>query len=320
MFNKIIHQSDILDSDLDISKIPRYSSLDQIIQKENKLLFFDSAYLNDFDPIDDFLAELNSKTCNTGFIIIKYKKQPIASIKNINSILHFIFKRALPKVPVFNKIYDSIFNNKNKSLSQAEAWGRLMFAGFDIISEQKLDDSFYLLCKKINSPNKIQKPSFYPIIRLNRVGYKGKIIKIYKFRTMYPYSEFLQKKVFEMNNLSDTGKFQNDFRITEYGKFIRKIWIDELPQILNLLKHDIKLVGVRAMSEHYFSLYPEEYKKLYKKVRPGFLSPLYENTTFECIVETEKKYLEEYLEHPLKTDIKYFFKIIFDILKGKRSS
>jgi len=60
---------------------------------------------------------------------------------------------------------------------------------------------------------------------------------------MYPFSEFLQKQIFDANGLVGTGKFKNDFRLTEYGKFLRKHWIDELPQIYDWLHGDIKLVA-----------------------------------------------------------------------------
>ncbi len=292
----------------------------QNVQAGEKYGIIMSTSLNNCLDINLILSKLYNGIVGDGYLIVKYKPQPTASIKKIKSVFDFIFKRILPKIPYLNLLYNPLFNRKNKSLSKAEAWGRLMYCGFDVQHEEVFSNIAYVFSKKRRLQEGTKNPSYYPIIKLKRVGYEGKSINIYKIRTMYPYSEFIQKKVFEMNSLNQTGKLQNDFRITEYGKFIRKFWIDELPQIINLLKHDIKLVGIRAMSEHYFSLYPEDYHILYKKVRPGFLSPLYENTTFECIVETERKYLEEYIEHPLKTDIKYFFKITKDILKGRRSA
>jgi lipopolysaccharide/colanic/teichoic acid biosynthesis glycosyltransferase len=292
----------------------------QIGEGEKYGIFIHEPLLNNLLDINLVLGQIYNAIEEDRYLIIKYKPQPIATIKNLKSISNFILKRVIPKIPYLNYLYNPIFNRENKSLSKAEVWGRLMYCGFDVQYEEVISNTAYVLCKKIKIEKWNKNPSYYPIIKLIRVGHNGQFINIYKVRSMYPYSEFIQKKVYEMNSLSESGKFQNDFRITEYGKIVRKFWIDELPQIINLIKHDIKLVGIRAMSEHYFSLYPEEYKTLYKKVRPGFLSPLYENTTFECIVSTEKKYLEEYLKHPLKTDIKYFFRITLDILKGKRSA
>jgi len=77
------------------------------------------------------------------------------------------------------------------------------------------------------------------------------MLRTHKVRSMYPFSEFLQKQIFDANGLVGTGKFKNDFRLTEYGKFLRKHWIDELPQIYDWLHGDIKLVGMRATSPHF---------------------------------------------------------------------
>jgi lipopolysaccharide/colanic/teichoic acid biosynthesis glycosyltransferase len=138
---------------------------------------------------------------------------------------------------------------------------------------------------------------------------------------MYPYSEFIQKKVYEDAQLTSTGKFENDFRITKIGKLLRKYWVDEIPQLLDWLRGKIKLVGIRAMSQHYFGLYPKEYQELYYKVKPGIISPIFDEKTigFAEIVRIEQKYLESYLINPIRTDIKYFFITLKHVLKGVRS-
>ena len=138
---------------------------------------------------------------------------------------------------------------------------------------------------------------------------------------MYPYSEFLQEKVYEMNNLTTTGKFGEDYRITKLGKIFRKYWLDELPQLLDWLRGTIKLVGIRAMSQHYFSLYSKEYQDLYIEVKPGIISPIFDDKTdsFKDIQRIEKEYLVSYLKSPIKTDFKYFFLTLNHILKGVRS-
>ena len=212
--------------------------------------------------------------------------------------------------------------NISKTISKTEVWGRLSYIGFDILSDFKVKDTSYILAKKSKEISINKNPSRKFLILLNRVGFNGRIIKIFKIRTMYPYSEFIQKKVFEMNDLSSTGKFQNDFRITPLGKFLRKYWFDELPQLLNLLRGDIKLVGIRAMSTHYFSLYPKSYHELYKRVKPGFLSPIFDedNDGFNQIVKIEEEYLKKYLKNPIRTDFIYCFTIIRDIIfKGVKS-
>jgi len=140
---------------------------------------------------------------------------------------------------------------------------------------------------------------------------------------MYPYSEYIQKKTVEMFDLSNTGKIKNDFRITDCGHFIRKYWIDELPQIIDWLRGDIKIVGIRAMSLHYFSLYPHRYREKYKLIKPGILSPIFDEETvdFDYIRTTGEKYLDLYLGKYLIVDFIYFWKTVTDILfRGVRSN
>jgi lipopolysaccharide/colanic/teichoic acid biosynthesis glycosyltransferase len=103
---------------------------------------------------------------------------------------------------------------------------------------------------------------------------------------------------------------------------LRRCFIDELPQIYNWLKGDLKLVGVRALSEQYFSLYPKDMQKLRIKSKPGLVPPYYADTpqSFDEIVESERKYLKQKHEHPIKTDLIYFFRAIINIVfRGARS-
>ena len=231
-----------------------------------------------------------------------------------------MYYRAFPKIPYLNVLYKLISGGRNKVISRAEILGRLFFSGFEVEKEIKNEGVCYLLARKTNTPSENPEPSFYPVIKLNRVSLYGHIIKIHKIRSMYPYSEFIQKKVFEEASLTSTGKFGNDFRITKLGKIFRKYWIDEIPQFLDWFRGKIKLVGIRAMSQHYFSLYPKEYKDLYYKVKPGIVSPVFNENTdgFADIVRTEQKYLESYLKNPVKTDFKYFFITLKHMFKGVR--
>ena len=74
---------------------------------------------------------------------------------------------------------------------------------------------------------------------------------------MYPYSEFIQGDIYEKNHLDASGKMKDDYRITSWGKIFRRYFIDEFPQIFNWIRGDLNLIGIRALSEHYFSLYPK---------------------------------------------------------------
>ena len=105
-------------------------------------------------------------------------------------------------------------------------------------------------------------------------------------------------------------KIKNDFRISAEGRFLRKYWIDELPMLLNILKGDIKIVGVRPISEHYLSLYPEYLIKKRNNHKPGFIPPYYVDLpkNFDEILISEKNYLDAHEVNPLKTDLNYFLK------------
>jgi lipopolysaccharide/colanic/teichoic acid biosynthesis glycosyltransferase len=92
--------------------------------------------------------------------------------------------------------------------------------------------------------------------------------------------------------------------------------------VWNFIKGNMKIVGVRPLSRHYFSLYSEELQELRTKVKPGLIPPFYVDNpvTLEEIMESEKKYLNAYLKKPLRTDIKYFWKAFYNIVFKKARS
>ena len=80
----------------------------------------------------------------------------------------------------------------------------------------------------------------------DRIGLNGKTFKMYKFRSMVSNAEDLKKDLIEHNDMKGPMfKMKHDPRITKVGKFIRKTSIDELPQLINVLKGDMSLVGPR---------------------------------------------------------------------------
>lgn len=248
-------------------------------------------------------------------------------------ILHFLWYRAIPKIPWLDKLYfspvfswmDSIHlsltKKRNRALPRAEVWGRLAFWGMQVIKESKGDGELFIMAQRVSSPHK-KIPSYYLIAPLEKVGLDGQIFRTHKIRTMYPFSEFLQQRIFEDHGLAPTGKFANDFRLTDYGAFLRKYWLDELPGIFDWLRGEIKLVGMRATSPHYLSLYPKDVYDLYIQVKPGLIPPIFGESTngFDEIVKVEYEYLKSYMANPVRTDIRYFCKTFADIvLRGVRS-
>jgi lipopolysaccharide/colanic/teichoic acid biosynthesis glycosyltransferase len=154
-------------------------------------------------------------------------------------------------------------------------------------------------------------------VKLNRVGKNGKLFKVYKFRTMHPYSEFLQAYIYDRYSLQEGGKFNRDIRVTTLGRFMRKCWLDELPMLLNLLKGNMKLVGVRPISKHYFSLYSQALQEKRVKHMPGLLPPFYADMpkTLEDIEASEMRYLSMCEEKgTLRTDFVYFWRIFYTIV------
>ena len=123
--------------------------------------------------------------------------------------------------------------------------------------------------------------------------------------------------------MNDKGKIENDFRLTFWGKFLRRYWIDEFPQLFNLIKGDISLIGPRALSKHYFSIYPKQIQDLRSRIKPGLIPPYYADMpeSFDEITSSEKKYIHKKLKYPIKTDLIYFIKSVYNIVfKGARSS
>ena len=197
-------------------------------------------------------------------------------------------------------------------------------AGFQIVDERFSHGEFYVLGRKAHEPRRDKARSYGMLIKLNRVGYKGKNMGVYKFRSMYPYSEYLQPYMMEHEGLCEGGKFNHDYRINFWGRKFRSGWIDELPMLINILKGEMKLVGVRPLSRHYYSLYTPEMQQLHISVKPGLLPPFYYEgkmpETIEEVQEGERRYIEAYKKAPFSTDWRYFWGIFSNIVfKRKRS-
>jgi undecaprenyl-phosphate galactose phosphotransferase len=117
-------------------------------------------------------------------------------------------------------------------------------------------------------------PAFF---RQQRVGKHGKLFNCYKFRSMRIDAEAVLKQYLEKNPDSaaewkEFQKLRNDVRITKFGEFIRRTSIDELPQIINVLKGEMSLVGPRPMMPGQQSYYGDDFM-YYESVRPGITGP-----------------------------------------------
>jgi len=234
-------------------------------------------------------------------------------------LLDFIINRVLPKSRPFDEIYRFIIRNKVQPLSKAEILGRLVYCGFEIIDYSIIDNLFYFVVKKTNEPCCEAEPSYHAFVRLNRIGKGGKTIKVYKLRTMHAYSEYLQNYVVRLYEYNDGGKPADDFRISRWGKFLRKFWIDEVPQLINILRGEMNLVGVRPVSQVRFNEFPKDLQKERIKYKPGCIPPyvaLLMPDQFENI-KAERIYLNDKLYNPVIADLKYFLKSIYNIAFNK---
>jgi lipopolysaccharide/colanic/teichoic acid biosynthesis glycosyltransferase len=282
--------------------------------------------INDIRGINDFLKIVSSKLEADGKFIGCFegqaqrrrrilRKYPFI-ISQVYFLFDFIFKRVFPKLILTRWFYFFITAGRNRVLSRAESLGRLVFSGFDIVLEQEIDGLTYFVCKKTTRAIPEKLPSYGFLFKMSRMGLNNESIVVYKIRTMHPYAEYLQDYIYQLNNLQGGGKFKDDFRVTSWGKFLRKCWLDEIPMIINLLKGEVKLVGVRPISRQYLSLYSEELKNKRKEVKPGLVPPFYADmpNTLEEIMSSELAYIDMYNKDPLRTDVKYFIRASRNIL------
>lgn len=278
------------------------------IQRVNK--FLESANIR-LNVGEYFLISLETKDSRRTRILNKYPR----IISRPYYALDFVLKRVFPKFNITKKLYFWITKGRNRVISFTEAIGRLYSCGFEVLGHHRVGYMTYIMARKTGDPAYDMQPTYGALVKLKRVGKDGKIMDVYKMRTMHPYSEYVQDYVFKMNNLQEGGKIKDDFRITGWGKIFRKLWIDELPMFINYFKREMKLVGVRPLSKHYYSLYPEDVQIMRTKVKPGLIPPFYADLpeSLEEIVESERRYLISYLKHPKRTDVKYFFKALYNI-------
>jgi lipopolysaccharide/colanic/teichoic acid biosynthesis glycosyltransferase len=282
--------------------------------------------------LNSFLETANSRLPKGGKLMVCSETKNLRKYRILHSappvlnrlkyLLDCLVMRVFPVVPLGRTLHRLIMGGNCRVMHRTEILGRLSACGFDIVDEKKINGLLYVVVQKVSMPVSHVAPSYGLLIHLNRIGLDGKYFKVYKFRTMYPYSEYIQDYVFRNNHLDEDGKFKDDFRITKYGKFLRKYWIDELPSLWNWTRGDMKLVGVRPLSKHYYNLYTPELQQKRIRFKPGLIPPFYTDLpkTLEEIMDSENRYLEVYEKSPFRTDIRYFFRSLYNIvIKGVKS-
>ena len=159
-------------------------------------------------------------------------------------------------------------------------------------------------------------PHGNPIFSQIRIGKNGKAFRFYKFRSMVVNAEDLLAGLQNQNEMSGPAfKMKNDPRVTKVGRFIRKTSLDELPQLWNVLKGDMSLVGPRPPLPNEVEQYTEEQKKRLS-VTPGLtcywqVQPSRNDLDFDEWFELDMKYIRE---RSMKIDIKIIFQTILVVL------
>lgn len=161
----------------------------------------------------------------------------------------------------------------------------------------------------------IDSPGASPIFSQVRVGRKGKEFKFLKFRSMVPDAEAKLEQLLDRNEMDGpVFKIRDDPRITRVGRVIRKTGIDELPQLLNILKGDMSIVGPRPALPREVAQY-SEYEQQRLWVTPGLtcywqIQPRRNELSFEEWMELDLKYIRE---RSFLTDWKIIFRTIYTV-------
>jgi exopolysaccharide biosynthesis polyprenyl glycosylphosphotransferase len=164
---------------------------------------------------------------------------------------------------------------------------------------------------KITSPGPI-------LFTQKRIGQNKRKFTIYKFRSMAVDAENKMRELEHLNELSGpVFKIKHDPRITPVGRFLRNTSIDELPQLINVLKGDMSLVGPRPMSVRDYELFSEDWHRRRFSVRPGITCLWQVNgrnsVPFEKWMELDMQYIDKW---SLWLDFKILAKTIPAVLRG----
>lgn len=164
---------------------------------------------------------------------------------------------------------------------------------------------------------KLEDPKGNIIFSHMRVGKDGKLFPCLKFRSMFSNAEDMKKNFTEeqKKEYEETFKLQNDPRVTKVGRFIRNTSLDEFPQLINILKGEMTLVGPRPIVTDELVFYGK-CQKYYKSVKPG-LTGLWQvngrsDTTYDERVAFDMEYIRT---RNILKDIKIIIMTVFKVIK-----
>lgn len=285
---------------------------------------FNIKSINNYQDIFEKIDSINKKE-NINLVVINF-----GNIKKIDSKIEEYLISLNKKVLIIsnNSInFNKLFLNRETSLSDY----KLVYFNNDIqygakyIIKRIIDIIFSIILFIIFSPILVLTGMYIffldsspVIIKQNRVGLHGKIFKMYKFRTMKNNSH--QKRE-ELESLSQGSgplfKISDDPRLLGGSKFIRKYSIDELPQLLNIFKGDMSMVGPRPLFEEDTQMFEKQYMRRLN-VLPGLTGLLQINERNTDKFSTWYEYDMEYIDNwSLLLDLIIIFKTPFSMFKSE---
>ena len=168
------------------------------------------------------------------------------------------------------------------------------------------------LAIKLDSPGPV-------IFKQKRVGQNGRMFEIFKFRSMCEDAESLKHELESQNEMEGLMfKIKDDPRITRVGKFIRKTSIDELPQLFNVIRGEMSLVGTRPPTREEVSKYKRsQWRRI--SIKPGItglwqISGRNDIKSFDEVVELDLKYIDNWT---IWSDLEILFKTVGVLIKRK---
>ena len=162
-----------------------------------------------------------------------------------------------------------------------------------------------------------------PLFVQERLGKGGKVFRTFKFRTMVPNAEEVLKKVLaedeELRTEWETFyKLRNDPRVTKIGKLLRRTSLDELPQLFNVLRGDMVMVGPRPLTAYHQDVLPVEVRTLRESVKPGITGLWQVSGRSDAGTEGMKKWDPYYVRNwSLKLDLSILIRTAFVVIACK---
>lgn len=277
--------------------------MDSLISKDNKI--FDYKINNDIDAVQE-VSKLQ-KTYQFDFIVVAYDKissnviELILALTNLKKQI-YVFSNSSFNSNELNKL---IINKVENSFLDVYIVNPKVQDGIEFILKRSVDILFSLSLIILLSPILLFISLFIyiqdfhsPIIQIPRSGLYGNIFKMYKFRTMHKNSHSQRTNLNSMNSRKGPlFKIENDPRVIKNLNWLRKYSLDELPQLFNVIKGDMSLVGPRPLFEEDLELFRDE-ETVRLSVMPGITGLLQikarETEDFNIWFKYDKLYIDSW--------------------------